>query len=340
MNHARLVTSITTLMLATSATAFDEARAFSSCGRDRKLVALTFDDGPFTSKGGTDRILQQLRGLGIAATFYVTPTAMGDNELELGKRCDLIKRQVADGHSVQMHSWEHAMVTPDTPNDVILEDIARVGRFLHKCGASPSQYRPPYGVLTARQADIVGQAGLIVAMWNVSPGDTESKSLTSQQLLNRVMDAFNNNVGLGNSAVVLLHDHMFVHDERAGFLPMVYHQFTSMGYEFVTADECYRRCNRPICTGAGGPPGDPGVFDPKLYVGSTTTAAGTRPVDETPAPTRPSSSAPPMWAPSSAPPMLPPSSAPPISPSSSAPSILPLCLAVAVITLTVFIYSQ
>ncbi|CEO98976.1 NodB homology domain-containing protein [Plasmodiophora brassicae] len=294
MNHVRFVTCVTTLMFVTSATAFDGARAFSSCGRDRNLIALTFDDGPFTGRGGTERILRQLQGLGIPATFYITPAAMGDDDLELGRRCDLIRRQVADGHSVQMHSWEHKMIKPNTTNDAIVKDIARVGAFLHKCGANPNQFRPPYGVLSARQADLLGQAGLVVAMWNVSPGDTESKSLTSQQLLNRVMDAFNNYVGLGNSAVVLLHDHMFVHDERASFLPMVHRQFTSMGYEFVTTDECYRRCDSPICTGAGGPPGDPGVFDPKFYNGSTTAATGTRPADATPAPTRLSSSAPPI----------------------------------------------
>ncbi|CEP02378.1 NodB homology domain-containing protein [Plasmodiophora brassicae] len=328
MINARFVTSVITLMLATTATAFDGARAFSSCGPDRLLVALTFDDGPFTSKGGTDRILQQLQDLGIPATFFITPAAMGDDDLELGKRCELIRRQVAAEHSVQMHSWEHKMVTPDTPNDAILEDIARVGGFLHKCGANPSQYRPPYGVLTDHQADIVGQAGLIVAMWNVSPDDTESDSLTSQQFLNRVMDTFNNDVGLGNSAIVLLHDQLFAQDDFADFLPMVYSQFTSMGYEFVTTDECYRRCDSPICTGAGGPPGDPGVFDPKFYNGSTTTAAGTRPVNETPG--------------LSAPPLLPPSSALPISPASSAQPLLPPYLtSVALIALTVlFIYPQ
>ena len=56
-------------------------QAFSSCGYNRRVVAITFDDGPTSVAHSTERLLQELASLNMKATFYSTPAAMGEWEL-------------------------------------------------------------------------------------------------------------------------------------------------------------------------------------------------------------------------------------------------------------------
>ncbi len=65
-----------------------------------KVVALTFDDGPWDTS--TAEILDILKENDAKATFFTV-----GNRID-GDGVDLVKREVAEGHQVCTHTWDHA----------------------------------------------------------------------------------------------------------------------------------------------------------------------------------------------------------------------------------------
>lgn len=64
-----------------------------------KVVALTFDDGPWDD---TNELLDVLRDNGAKATFFTVGNRISGNGI------DTVKREVAEGHQVATHTWDHA----------------------------------------------------------------------------------------------------------------------------------------------------------------------------------------------------------------------------------------
>jgi peptidoglycan/xylan/chitin deacetylase (PgdA/CDA1 family) len=63
-----------------------------------KEIVLTFDDGPLP--GRTDQILDALKAECVTATFFL----IGKNALA---HPDLVKRELAEGHTIGNHTWSH-----------------------------------------------------------------------------------------------------------------------------------------------------------------------------------------------------------------------------------------
>ncbi|MED7953818.1 polysaccharide deacetylase family protein [Streptomyces sp. BE303] len=123
---------------------------------DPRHVALTFDDGP--DPRGTPEILDALDALGLRATFFLLGTML---ERAPGLGRELVTR----GHEVAVHGWYHRRQWyPDPARD--LRELRRVTEAVTDlCGARPSWYRPPYGVLAAGQALAAHRLGLRTVLW-------------------------------------------------------------------------------------------------------------------------------------------------------------------------------
>lgn len=65
-----------------------------------KVVALTFDDGPWPES--TAAVLDVLADQGAKATFFTV-----GNRID-GEGVDLVKRAAAEGHQICSHSFDHA----------------------------------------------------------------------------------------------------------------------------------------------------------------------------------------------------------------------------------------
>lgn len=72
---------------------------YNANSNGEKVVALTFDDGPWGTT--TDQILDILKENGAKATFYT----IGQ---QIPEHADQIKRMAADGHEIATHTWDHA----------------------------------------------------------------------------------------------------------------------------------------------------------------------------------------------------------------------------------------
>lgn len=103
---------------------------------ERKLIALTFDDGP--TPGITDQVLDLLEQYGASASFFLIGNQVTD-ETEY-----LVKRAHSMGCSIENHSWTHPFMTKLTEEE-ICEEIAKTTACIERVvGEAPQFFRPPY----------------------------------------------------------------------------------------------------------------------------------------------------------------------------------------------------
>ncbi len=118
----------------------------------RRLVALTFDDGP--SEPYTQRVLDILARYRAHATFF-----------DVGRWVQiypqLVRAEIDQGHEVANHTWDHPHLTQLAPADVVSE-LQNGAAALEQAGApAPRWFRPPYGLFSgaiSTSADALGQA--------------------------------------------------------------------------------------------------------------------------------------------------------------------------------------
>ena len=186
-----------------------------------RTVALTFDDGP--QLNSTPQILDTLRDYNVDATFFV-----------LGQRVnalpDLVRREYAEGHSVQNHSYTHPHLTWLSETEVQRE-LADTNAAIEAAGLPrPYRFRPPYGDTNAT-VEMVGQSlGLTQTLWDASPEDWEGASAST--ICSRVVQ------GVKPGSVVVLHDAsaedgVSVYNTNDA-LPCIINTLRQNGYRFVT----------------------------------------------------------------------------------------------------------
>ncbi|MBU4337160.1 MAG: polysaccharide deacetylase family protein, partial [Actinobacteria bacterium] len=98
-------------------------------------IALTFDDGPGTY---TAALLDALAAKGAPATFFL----VGRN---IAKYPEVVAREVAEGHAVGNHTWDHAWLTKISPEDVGSQLDQTSAAIQAAAGVSTTLVRPPYG---------------------------------------------------------------------------------------------------------------------------------------------------------------------------------------------------
>ncbi len=133
--------------------AFDSTANQSGAG----TIYLTLDDGP--DPDTTPRILDILRRSAVPATFFV-----------IGKRAEqhpeILRRMIAEGHSVQNHSYAHDRRPPPLAAQVE-DDMARAAKALESItGVAPRCYRPPYGDTSTAVFEAARNQGHIVTLWS------------------------------------------------------------------------------------------------------------------------------------------------------------------------------
>ena len=155
--------------------------------RDRKAVALSFDDGPSESTG---QILELLARYGARATFF-----------QIGQHVDRLphvtQQVVAAGCEVANHSYSHPRFD-FTSSAFQSEELRKTQCAIEAaCGVKPVWFRAPFGVRWAGLAKAQKDCQLTGAMWTVLARDWK---LNSNLIIERVLTR------VGNGAIVCLHD--------------------------------------------------------------------------------------------------------------------------------------
>lgn len=161
-----IVLSITVFMVWASASIRSGVyvRAFCREKTDRKVVYLTFDDGPHPPE--TERVLDVLRERGARATFFLIGFKVSGNEA-------VLHRMLEEGHALGLHTYSHAGTFPLLSFDKMLADVNEGKRAVESvAGKKISLFRPPFGVTNPTIAKVVRTLGLQTVGWDVRSFDT------------------------------------------------------------------------------------------------------------------------------------------------------------------------
>ena len=138
--------------------------------RDKKLIALTFDDGP--SKKNTNKLLNALDCYHARVTFFVLGSRVYSNR-------NTIKRAYDMGNQIGSHTYSHTNLTK-LNNDNVINEINNTNSAIRNViGVNPTLLRPPYGSVNDRVNSLVN---MNIILWNVDTLDWKYKDA------NRVKD--------------------------------------------------------------------------------------------------------------------------------------------------------
>lgn len=135
----------------------------------RRLVTLTFDDGPFLET--TPVVLKLLARYKLHATFFVLGTYLdGDLPRDRATR-RLLVRIANEGHLIGNHTHDHLNLSNVTHNQA-LDQIDRGALSIERAtGKKPILFRPPFGELDEFGQAALKERGADVLLWSVDASD-------------------------------------------------------------------------------------------------------------------------------------------------------------------------
>lgn len=163
----------------------------------RKVVYLTFDDGPCSN---TENLLDALDAAGVKATFFINGHTGYEEQL---------KRMVEEGHTLAMHTYTHEYEHVYRNLDTFGEEITMLQQYIYEVtGLNTNIFRFPGGSSNSKAvlpiSEYIGyleKNNLVYYDWNVSSGDG-SEGLTADQVYGNVMSGIERQ----EVSVVLMHD--------------------------------------------------------------------------------------------------------------------------------------
>lgn len=180
---------------------------------DKKLVALTFDDGPGPY---TKEIVNALKKHNSRATFFV-----------LGQRVKSYKSELKaiynGGNEIGNHSYSHPILSYEN-SDTIKSQMRRTDKAVKDViGITPATMRPPGGGVDQTVKNSVGKP---IIYWSIDTLDwkTRNKSETIRCVMNEVKDG----------SIVLMHD---IHEPTMEAAVELIPKLKKKGYELVTISE-------------------------------------------------------------------------------------------------------
>lgn len=181
-----------------------------------RLIALTFDDGPYPIY--TPLLLDELQRLHVPGTFFL----IGRDAQQWP---ELAQRIEHDGNEVADHTLTHPNLDQESAGQVRAE-ISQGAGALYPLVHDPSvldMFRPPHGRYTLQTIRVAQSLGYKTILWTDDPGDW--RSVTPQALLQHM------ELHATAPEIVLLHSGKLA---TIQILPQVVAQFRAAGYRFVT----------------------------------------------------------------------------------------------------------
>lgn len=134
-------------------------RIFTHAQTRRKVVALTFDDGP--DPRYTPAVLRILRDEGVHATFFVCGTSVR-------KHPELLRAIVRDGHVVGNHTDTHPHLELEGPRQIRSEIEGCEREIEAVSGERTHLFRPPRGLWNRAAFSLARRDGYDIILWNLA----------------------------------------------------------------------------------------------------------------------------------------------------------------------------
>lgn len=189
-------------------------RATERVLEDKKLVALTFDDGP--SATTTPRLLDILSQKDAPATFFMLGSMARNNP-------DIVKRAKREWHEVASHTMYHQNFARLTAAAVQADVDEANSVFKSILGVAPALTRPPYGNSTDGVRKVIGTP---IILWSVDTLDWQSRD--PEAVVATAMSQVH------DGAVILMHD---IYSTSVDAVPTLIDALREAGYELATVSE-------------------------------------------------------------------------------------------------------
>lgn len=187
--------------------------AWSDGERERRQIALTFDDGPHPKY--TKLLLDGLAQRGVVATFFVVGKNIPGNEA-------LILRMEQEGHLIGNHTYDHVKIS-DLSAEQACEQVERTSALVREITGKDTEFiRPPFG---AWNKGMECSFTMIPVLWSIDPLDwtTQNTALIKERILKAVQEG----------DIILMHDY---YQSSVDAALDVVDALLAQGYEFVTVD--------------------------------------------------------------------------------------------------------
>ncbi|MCL2106239.1 MAG: polysaccharide deacetylase family protein [Oscillospiraceae bacterium] len=196
----------------------------------RRMIALTFDDGPFSPV--TEAILDALEACDGRATFFCLGNRAETYEKTLRRAVDL-------GCEIASHSYAHKRL-PTLGAAALEKDFAKANAALEQYSQkAPSLLRPPFGDYDKR---VLSSADMPVILWSIdtvdwqyaeTPDDRRGVSGKRRDLAKIVNGVYDQ---LQDGDIVLMHDIFHMSKEAA---VRVIQDLSDKGWQLVTVTELF-----------------------------------------------------------------------------------------------------
>jgi len=187
----------------------------------RKIVALTFDDGP--DARNTPELLALLAGRKIRATFFCVG-------MRVAQQPELVKRMASEGHAIENHSFLHSPFTNIFSVRRLRGDLSRAqAEITRAAGRAPEFFRPPVGLTNPRVFRVTGELGLKVAGYTARGLDRRGDA--PEEIAGRLLRE------LQPGAIFLLHDGGVPCKRLLAVVTLLLDKLESEGYQCARLDE-------------------------------------------------------------------------------------------------------
>ena len=189
-----------------------------------KVLYLTFDAG--YENGCTAKILDTLKEKQVPAAFFLV-----GNYIQ--RSPDLVRRMVAEGHTVGNHTMHHYDMSRLSDKAAFSKELTDLEALYKETVGQelPKYYRPPQGIYSEENLKMAQELGYQTVFWSLAYVDWNNdaqptKETAFAKLLPRTH----------NGAVVLLHSTSKTNAEILGEL---IDKWKAMGYRFGTLEELF-----------------------------------------------------------------------------------------------------
>lgn len=200
-------------------------RVFSEVRTTQKVVALTFDDGPYPPY--TEQVLDVLKEFHVPATFFV----IGEN---VKKHPELVSRIASEGHQLGNHTYHHIDLLK-ADRKVIVNEIDSTNQAITAAvGTAPHLVRPPHGFRDPVVLEVMAERSLKVVEWSVMSRDWTNPGV--EVIVDRTVSK------VKNGSIILLHDGDGIASQASRAQTVeatrrIIQTLLAQGYKFVTVDE-------------------------------------------------------------------------------------------------------
>ena len=191
---------------------------------NEKVLYLTFDAG--YENGCTAKILDTLKEKQVPAAFFLVGNYIRQSP-------DLVRRMVAEGHTVGNHTMHHYDMSRLSDKAAFSKELTDLEALYKETVGQelPKFYRPPQGIYSEENLKMAQELGYKTLFWSLAYVDWNNDAQPTREaafakLLPRTH----------NGAVVLLHSTSKTNAEILGEL---IDKWKAMGYRFGTLEELF-----------------------------------------------------------------------------------------------------